>query len=169
MFERTLTPLERRQVLQRHRLEGRLGDRPGRAGGRRAGRQAVADVHLRRAAAAGGRHGPRRRAGLAPRALAGDLQERRDLLCDGLAALGLDVRRPEGTYFALTDISSLGWQDGMEFCLALPERAGVVAIPTQPFHDSRRRRPARALGVLQGGGRDRGGAGSAWPAADLSG
>ena len=72
-----------------------------------------------------------------PRALARDLQARRDLLCDGLASLGLGVRRPEGTYFALTDISSLGWQDGMEFCLALPERAGVVAIPTQPFHDSR--------------------------------
>jgi N-succinyldiaminopimelate aminotransferase len=71
-----------------------------------------------------------------PRALARDLQARRDLLCDGLAALGLDVRRPEGTYFALTDISSLGWQDGMAFCLALPERAGVVAIPAQPFHDS---------------------------------
>jgi N-succinyldiaminopimelate aminotransferase len=71
-----------------------------------------------------------------PRALARDLQERRDLLCDGLASLGLDVRRPEGTYFALTDISSLGWKDGMEFCLALPDRAGVVAIPTQPFHDT---------------------------------
>ena len=71
-----------------------------------------------------------------PRALAAGLQERRDLLCDGLAALGLDVRRPEGTYFALTDISALGWSDGMEFCLALPERAGVVAIPAQPFHDS---------------------------------
>jgi N-succinyldiaminopimelate aminotransferase len=70
-----------------------------------------------------------------PRAMAQDLQARRDLLCDGLAALGLDVRRPEGTYFALTDISSLGWKDGMEFCLALPDRAGVVAIPTQPFHD----------------------------------
>jgi N-succinyldiaminopimelate aminotransferase len=71
-----------------------------------------------------------------PRALARDLQTRRDLLCDGLAKLGLDVRRPEGTYFALADISSLGWKDGMEFCLALPERAGVVAIPAQPFHDS---------------------------------
>jgi N-succinyldiaminopimelate aminotransferase len=71
-----------------------------------------------------------------PRALAGDLQSRRDLLCDGLASLGLDVRRPEGTYFALTDITSLGWPDGMAFCLALPERAGVVAIPTQPFHDT---------------------------------
>src|SRR4051812_26451221 len=71
-----------------------------------------------------------------PRALARDLQERRDLLCDGLAKLGLGVRRPEGTYFALTEISSLGWKNGMEFCLALPERAGVVAIPAQPFHDS---------------------------------
>src|SRR3954470_23906127 len=71
-----------------------------------------------------------------PRSPARDLQERRDLLCDGLASLGLDVRRPEGTYFALTDISSLGWKDGMEFCLALPDRAGVVAIPTQPFHDT---------------------------------
>jgi N-succinyldiaminopimelate aminotransferase len=71
-----------------------------------------------------------------PLALARDLQDRRDLLCGGLAALGIDVRRPEGTYFALTDISSLDWRDGMEFCLALPERAGVVAIPTQPFHDS---------------------------------
>jgi len=71
-----------------------------------------------------------------PQGLAGELRARRDLLCDGLAALGLDVRRPEGTYFALSDISSLGWKDGMEFCLALPERAGVVAIPAQPFHDS---------------------------------
>jgi N-succinyldiaminopimelate aminotransferase len=71
-----------------------------------------------------------------PRTLARDLQARRDLLCDGLAALGLDVRRPEGTYFALADISALGWQDAMEFCLALPDRAGVVAIPAQPFHDS---------------------------------
>ena len=71
-----------------------------------------------------------------PLALARDLQSRRDLLCDGLAELGLAVRRPEGTYFALTDISSWGWRDGMEFCQALPDRAGVVAIPTQPFHDS---------------------------------
>jgi N-succinyldiaminopimelate aminotransferase len=71
-----------------------------------------------------------------PRALGRSLQERRDLLCDGLARIGLDVRRPEGTYFALTDISALGWADGMEFCLALPERCGVVAIPAKPFHDT---------------------------------
>jgi N-succinyldiaminopimelate aminotransferase len=70
-----------------------------------------------------------------PRALARDLQSRRDVLCDGLAAAGLTPRVPEGTYFATTDISHLGWADGREFCLALPERAGVVAIPTQGFYD----------------------------------
>lgn len=71
-----------------------------------------------------------------PARLAAELRERRDLLCAGLAEVGLDVRVPEGTYFATTDISALGWPDGRSFCLALPERAGVVAIPTQVFYDS---------------------------------
>jgi N-succinyldiaminopimelate aminotransferase len=71
-----------------------------------------------------------------PARLAAGLQDRRDLLCAGLSRVGLDVRVPEGTYFASTDISSLGWEDGLSFCRALPERAGVVAIPTQVFYDS---------------------------------
>jgi N-succinyldiaminopimelate aminotransferase len=71
-----------------------------------------------------------------PATLATDLRAKRDLLCAGLADVGLEVRVPEGTYFATTDISALGWQDGRSFCLALPERAGVVAIPTQGFYDS---------------------------------
>mgnify|MGYP001161915491 CR=1 FL=1 len=70
-----------------------------------------------------------------PRSLAADLHERRDLLCDGLRAAGLTTFTPEGTYFAMTDVSELGWDDGMAFCLALPERAGVVAIPAQVFYD----------------------------------
>ena len=70
-----------------------------------------------------------------PRALARDLQARRDLLCAGLGDAGLTPRNSEGTYVTTTDISHLGWTDGREFCLALPERAGVVAIPTQGFHD----------------------------------
>ncbi|MCW2851976.1 MAG: succinyldiaminopimelate aminotransferase apoenzyme [Nocardioides sp.] len=70
-----------------------------------------------------------------PRELARDLQARRDLLCDGLTRAGLDVRVPEGTYFATTDVSALGWPDGLSFCLALPERAGVVGIPAQVFYD----------------------------------
>jgi N-succinyldiaminopimelate aminotransferase len=67
--------------------------------------------------------------------LAADLGRKRDLLCDGLSDLGLGVYRPDGTYFATTDVSGAGYADGREFCLALPERAGVVAIPSQVFYD----------------------------------
>ena len=64
MFERTLTLSSAGQVLLLHRLEGRLGDRTGRAGRRRAGREAVADLHVRLTAAAGGRLRARRGARL---------------------------------------------------------------------------------------------------------
>jgi N-succinyldiaminopimelate aminotransferase len=70
-----------------------------------------------------------------PQQLAADLGKRRDLLCGGLAEIGLEPRVPEGTYFALTDVGRLGWADGLEFCEALPGRAGVVAIPAQAFYD----------------------------------
>ena len=70
-----------------------------------------------------------------PRSLRADLQAKRDLLCDGLGKLDVDVRVPEGTYFVTTDVRRLGWADGRAFCLALPERAGVVAIPSQVFYD----------------------------------
>ncbi|WP_313404408.1 pyridoxal phosphate-dependent aminotransferase [Aeromicrobium sp.] len=71
------------------------------------------------------------------RELTTGLWRRRDLLCDGLARVGLEVFVPEGTYFAATDITGWGHTDGLEFCRALPEAAGVVAIPHQVFHDDR--------------------------------
>jgi N-succinyldiaminopimelate aminotransferase len=64
-----------------------------------------------------------------------ELQAKRDQLSAGLADAGFDVLRPEGTYFVTTDITPLGDKDGVEFCLALPERCGVVAVPTQVFYD----------------------------------
>ncbi len=70
-----------------------------------------------------------------PRDLARDLQQRRDLLIAGLREAGLSPTVPEGTYFATSDITELGWGDSLEFCTALPERAGVVAIPVQGFYD----------------------------------
>lgn len=63
------------------------------------------------------------------------LRGKRDRLCDGLEAAGLEVLRPAGTYFATVDIRSIGEQDGEAFCRALPERAGVVAVPTVAFYD----------------------------------
>jgi N-succinyldiaminopimelate aminotransferase len=65
-----------------------------------------------------------------------DLQAKRDLLANGLSELGFGVTIPEGTYFITTDISPLGFRDGLEFCRQLPEVAGVVAIPHQVFYDN---------------------------------
>ncbi|WP_404827686.1 pyridoxal phosphate-dependent aminotransferase [Streptomyces aureocirculatus] len=71
-----------------------------------------------------------------------DMRAKRDLLSAGLTAAGFDVYRPAGTYFITTDIRSLGESrshggDGFAFCRALPERAGVVAIPNAVFYDHR--------------------------------
>ena len=67
--------------------------------------------------------------------LRASLQRKRDRLCAGLSAAGFGVSVPQGTYFVMTDIRPLGQQDGMQFCLDLPGRAGVVAVPDEVFHD----------------------------------
>jgi N-succinyldiaminopimelate aminotransferase len=70
--------------------------------------------------------------------LRSSLQGKRDRLCAGLTAAGFGVYRPQGTYFVMTDIRPLGVDDGMKFCLDLPHRVGVVAIPDEVFHDNPR-------------------------------
>ncbi len=67
-----------------------------------------------------------------------DMRDRRDVLAAGLAEAGFEVFRPAGTYFVTTDIRPLGGgPDGFAFCRALPERAGVVAVPNAVFYDDR--------------------------------
>ncbi|GBQ00691.1 putative succinyldiaminopimelate transaminase DapC [Streptomyces spongiicola] len=66
-----------------------------------------------------------------------DMRAKRDLLADGLEQAGFRVFRPAGTYFITTDIRPLDESDGFAFCRALPERAGVVAIPNAVFYDHR--------------------------------
>lgn len=69
--------------------------------------------------------------------LRADMLAKRDLLSAGLKAAGFEVFNPSGTYFITTDIRPLGETDGFAFCRALPERAGVVAIPNAVFYDHR--------------------------------
>jgi N-succinyldiaminopimelate aminotransferase len=64
-------------------------------------------------------------------------RERRDLLCEGLARIGFDVLTPAGTYFVLTDIRPLGFEDDVAFCRMLPERCGVAAIPPTAFYENK--------------------------------
>ena len=66
-----------------------------------------------------------------------ELRAQRDLFTAGLAGLGFGVRPPQGTYFVTADISGLTDLDGTEFCRLLPDRAGVVAIPTAIFYDDK--------------------------------
>ncbi|WP_369272456.1 pyridoxal phosphate-dependent aminotransferase [Streptomyces sp. R11] len=66
-----------------------------------------------------------------------DMLVKRDLLAGGLTEAGFEVFKPAGTYFITTDIRPLGETDGFAFCRALPERAGVVAIPNAVFYDHR--------------------------------
>ncbi|MEU6088404.1 pyridoxal phosphate-dependent aminotransferase [Streptomyces sp. NPDC047085] len=65
------------------------------------------------------------------------MRARRDILAEGLTQAGFEVFQPAGTYFITTDIRPLGEKDGFAFCRALPERAGVVAIPNAVFYDDR--------------------------------
>jgi N-succinyldiaminopimelate aminotransferase len=68
--------------------------------------------------------------------LATDLEARRDQFCDGLETLGYGVFRPAATYFATTDIAAVAsGLSAQEFCLELPGRCGVVAIPSSVFYD----------------------------------
>jgi len=70
-------------------------------------------------------------------AAAKELQEKRDFLRAGLDAAGFRTFETRGTFFLTTDIAPLSNEDSYEFCLALPERCGVVAIPSSVFYDDK--------------------------------
>jgi N-succinyldiaminopimelate aminotransferase len=66
-----------------------------------------------------------------------DMRAKRDVLCAGLDKAGFEVHRPAGTYFVTADIRPLGEHDGLAFCRSLPDRCGVVAIPSAVFYDDK--------------------------------
>jgi N-succinyldiaminopimelate aminotransferase len=73
-------------------------------------------------------------------ALRDDLRTKRDLLCSGLSAAGLKPVIPAGTYFVNAEVG----EDAARFCAELPERCGVVAIPTSVFYDDKQAAPGLA-------------------------
>lgn len=64
---------------------------------------------------------------------AATLAHKHEILGDGLRAAGFTVHAPQGGYFTVADATALGGADAAAFCRALPERAGVVAIPLTAF------------------------------------
>jgi N-succinyldiaminopimelate aminotransferase len=66
-------------------------------------------------------------------ALRDELRAKRDLLCTGLVSAGLRPLSSAGTYFVNADVGG----DAASFCAGLPDRCGVVAIPTAVFYDDK--------------------------------
>jgi N-succinyldiaminopimelate aminotransferase len=64
--------------------------------------------------------------------IAAELRSKRDLLTNGLTEQGFSVLVPQATYFATIDVGA----NAEAWCRALPEKAGVVAIPSRVFYDS---------------------------------
>jgi N-succinyldiaminopimelate aminotransferase len=62
-----------------------------------------------------------------------ELRANRDALATAIAAAGWQPLVPAGTYFINADVG----RDAVDFCSELPERCGVVAIPTSVFYDDR--------------------------------
>lgn len=71
-----------------------------------------------------------------------ELLAKRDLLQAGLIGVGFDVHHTQGTYFLTADVTAVAQKNGLpetsiEFCLALPEAAGVVAVPSEVFYETK--------------------------------
>ncbi|MGM7697429.1 aminotransferase class I/II-fold pyridoxal phosphate-dependent enzyme [Microbacterium sp. A84] len=64
---------------------------------------------------------------------AATLAHKHEILGAGLRSAGFDVAMPQGGYFTVADATALGGSDTAAFCRAMPEKAGVVAIPMSAF------------------------------------
>ncbi|CAN5229485.1 aminotransferase class I/II-fold pyridoxal phosphate-dependent enzyme [soil metagenome] len=70
---------------------------------------------------------------------ASTLHRKSQLLGAGLTAAGFTVIPPQAGYFIVADAAPLGATDAADFCRALPDLAGVVAVPLTAFvHPDRR-------------------------------
>lgn len=66
-------------------------------------------------------------------------RDRRDQLTEGLRACGFEVMPSEGSYFVVSDVRLVGYEDDVAFCRDLPEKVGVAAVPCSGFYAEPRR------------------------------
>ena len=66
-------------------------------------------------------------------------RRRGEMLVEGLRDIGFEVFAPQGTYFVTADVSSVGFDDGFDFCRTMPAKIGVAAVPNAAFYIDPRR------------------------------
>ena len=82
--------------------------------------------------------------------LAAVYRERRDLLCGALEELGFDLRRPDGSYYVLTDVGRLAPDgDGVAFARRLITEIGVSGVPAGLLLAAGERRAGPGEGALR--------------------
>lgn len=67
-------------------------------------------------------------------ALKEDYGRRRALFVPYLREAGFSFSEPEGAYYIMTDISSLGWDNDVEFARWLVKEQGVAVVPGSSFY-----------------------------------
>ncbi len=72
-------------------------------------------------------------------------RHKRDLLLAQLRDTPFRALEPQGGYFVIADSAALGYKDDVQLCNALPERAGVVAIPPSAFYSDAHKPLAKNL------------------------
>jgi len=68
--------------------------------------------------------------------LASSYQRKRDMLTKALLEAGMKPYPPQGAYYTLADISSLGFPDDRVAATALLEETGVASVPGSAFYSS---------------------------------
>ena len=72
-------------------------------------------------------------------------QQKRDMLASALSQTAFRPLNSDGTYFVMVDSSALDFANDVELCLALPEQAGVGAIPPSAFYSEPHKHLAKNL------------------------
>jgi aspartate/methionine/tyrosine aminotransferase len=66
--------------------------------------------------------------------LAAEYQRRRDRMLAALTAAGFECYKPRGAYYVMTDISSFGFPDDVQFARHLVSEIGVAVVPGSSFY-----------------------------------
>lgn len=61
-------------------------------------------------------------------------QERRDFLVGALGDAGFEPFKPAGAYYAMADISPLGWRNDLDFSRYMVDRLGIAVVPGSSFY-----------------------------------
>lgn len=65
-----------------------------------------------------------------------DFKQKRDMLCESLDDVGLTPNIPQGAYYVLSDVSSLGFDSSVDASMEILKRTKIATVPGTEFYSS---------------------------------